>query len=144
MALKYTPELDRGIQRHDLDLLHIQSRHRGEIRHSLLKQAGALVGVRHNVGLDKAELRVVGLQGLDIGLGAAGRDGRHLGAGRLGDLLRHDAAEGVIGALVAACGEGQFLLGGAAGAQSQRHAQNQDKRQCLFHLSSPPLFAEAR
>ena len=68
--------LNAGVQGDDLDLLHVQGRHSGEaVDLVLFEQALSVVGVSHNVGLDKAQLGVLDVHGLDVALGALAHNG---------------------------------------------------------------------
>ena len=145
LALQIRNGLDLGIQGDDLDLLHVQGSDDGEAvdRAELLKGAGAGEGIGQNVGLGEAQLRIAHIQRVDVRGGTAGGDRGDVGAGDLADLLGQNAAEAVIGAGLAAGGEGQLgaavlrghsVIGKGGNAQSQNHAQSQCKSQNLFHV----------
>ena len=142
LALQVGNGLDGGVQGDDLDLLHVQGGHGGEAVDlaCLFKQVGAVVGIRHNVGLDEAQLGVAGGHGLDVGLGALAHDGGHGGVGVVADLAGQNAAEAIVSTLVTAGSEGQLGLLAAAAGQSGNHGQN-DQRQCKKLLHSHILFS---
>ena len=169
LACQIGYRLDRGVQGNDLHLLHIQSRHSGKAVHLavLRKEVGTVIGIGHNVGLHEAQLRVAHIHGLDVGFGALAHDSGHSGAGTVADLTGQNAAEAVIGTLIAAGGKGQLCAGtaaagtaagiaaggavvtagrrvvvaAAAGSQPQKHHQGQEQRKNLLfhHYISPCL-----
>ena len=109
LALQVVHSLDAGVDGHDLDLLHVQVGHGGEVGHRAGLREGALavVGIGHNVGLHEAQLSVIHVHVLDVDLRAAGGDGVDGGAGQVAHLAADDVAEAVVGAGLAAGGEGQ-------------------------------------
>ena len=122
LARKIRHGLDVGIGGDDLHLLHVEGGHHGEVLHLGVEEALAVKGVAHNVGLDEAQLDVPGGQVLDVGLGAAGGDGGDRDAGVIGDIAGQHAAEGIVGAGLAAGAEGQGL--GIAGARAFLHGSD--------------------
>ena len=154
-ALQVGDALDVWVERDDLHLLHIERGDRGEGRVRRVKQARALIGVSADVGLHEAELRVARRHCLDVRLGAAGGDRGHAGRGLVAHLAGEHGAEAVIGALVAAGGEGQLAAAGRRGrgvlltgrgvrrgrvavaARDERkdHHRGKDKGYELFHFT---------
>ena len=108
--------LDVGVGGDDLHLLLIQLSHDGEAGDGAVKQALAVVGVVHNVALHERELDVAVGQILDVGLRAAGGEGRDLAVGLAGDEGSEHAAEGVVRAGLAAGAEAERGSGAVAGA----------------------------
>jgi hypothetical protein len=109
----------------------------------LFKGALTGIGIGQNVGLGEAQLRIADVNGINVGRGTAGGDGRDIGAGHIADLLGQDAAEAVIGACFAAGGEGHLaaaVFRGNRVIRERRHAEGADHGNCeqnceqFFHL----------
>ena len=108
--------LDVGVGGDDLNLLLIQLGDDGEAGDRAVKQALAVVSVVHDVALHEGELDVAIGQILDVGLRAAGGEGRDLAVGLAGDEGSEHAAESVVRAGLAAGAEAEGGSGAVAGA----------------------------
>ena len=145
LALQVGNGLDVRVQGDDLDLLHVERSHDGEAVDGADLFKGALtgIGIGQNVGLGEAQLRIADVNGINVGRGAAGGDGRDIGAGHIAHLLGQDTAEAVIGACFAAGGEGHLaaaVFRGNRVIRERRHAEGADHGNCeqnceqFFHL----------